>query len=359
MDEATQTGASASTAAPHSIDEAAQKIAGLFGKTEKPEETVPEEQTETNSEPAAEAEGSETQEEEGQETEGEGTENAQEGEERPLTSLEDVVSALGVDLDALMQIKVKTKVDGEDEDATLSQLIKERQLERHVNRKSMEVSDLKKNLEKEKETFESEKTQKLGQLETAATIAHDLLLGEYKSIDWAKLEKDDPIEYLTKKDQFTKYNASLNQIHAVIHQEKQKALEANQAKLKEYVQEQQKLLSAKLNWSDDKIRAKEYPDLVNFLKSEFQITKEELDGILDHRFYVLGNYAKKYLELQKTNPQKDNKARTTHQFVKPGPAKGQADRSQAQISDLKKNFSRNRDEKSAGALINALIKPKR
>lgn len=364
MDEATQTGAAINTPAPGSIHEAAQKLTGLFGKTEEKPATKPEakpqEQTETNSEPAAQAEGSNTQDEERQEPEGEGEEQTQEGEARPLTSLDDVVQALGVEPDALMQIRLKTKVDGVEEEATLAQLIKERQLERHVNRKSMEVSDLKKELEKKAETFESEKQQKLGQLSQATAIAHELLLGEYKAIDWAKLEKDDPIEYLTKKDQFAKYNASLNQVASVIQQEQQKALEGQKAKLKEFIQEQQKLLSSKLpGWGDEKVRSKEYGELVGFLKSEFNVTPEELNGILDARFYEIAYDAKRYRELMKKNPKVENRDRTPQKFVKPGTSQGQAQRSTAQISDLKRNHSKQKDVKSAAALINALVTPKR
>lgn len=361
--EATPSGADIATPAPGTIDEAAQKLSGLFGEKPNKPKKEEKEESDTNSETEVEATtetaDNDTQEEGRQEPEG-GEENAEESEVRPLTSLEDVVESLGVDLDALMQIKIKTKVDGVDEDATLAQLIKERQLERHVNRKSMEVSDLKKEVEKQKEAFESEKQTQLSQLNQAATIAHDLLLGEYKSIDWAKLEKDDPIEYLTKKDQFQKYNASLNQIYGAIQQENNKALETQKAKLKDYVQEQQQKLSTAIpGWTDDKVRAKEYPELVNFLKSELQVTKEELDGILDHRFYLIAHDAKRYRELQKKNPKVENKDRTAKIFVKAGTQKGQGERKVAQVSDLKRNHGKQKSLESAGALINALARPKR
>lgn len=359
--EATQTGAELNTPAPGTIDDAALKISGLLGKKPEPEKTKekPEVKAEdTNSEVLAEATADDTQEEERQEPEGK-EENPEESEVRPLTSLEDVVEILGVDLDALMQIKINTKVDGVDEDATLAQLIKERQLERHVNRKSMEASDLKKEVEKEKEAFQSEKQTQLTQLNQAATIAHQLLLGEYKSIDWDKLKKEDSIGYLEKKAQFEEYNHSLNQIYGVLQQESNKALEAEKAKLKEFVQDQQKQLSAKLpGWTDDKVRAKEYGELVGFLKSEFQVTKEELDGILDHRFYELAYDAKRYRELMKKNPKVENKDRTPQKFVKAGTQKGQ-ERGIAQISDLKRNHGKQKGLDSAAALINALAKPKR
>lgn len=358
--EATPSGAEINTPAPGSVDEAAHKLSGLFG--EKPDKPKKEEkkEPETNSAPEAEAPEADTQEEEErQEPEGE-EEQPEEGEARPLTSLEDIEQALGVDRDALMQISIKTKVDGVEQDATLAQILKGYQLESHVNRKSMEVSDLKKEVEKHKEAFETEKQQRLGQLEQAATVAHELLLGEYKSIDWVKLEKDDPIEYLTKKDQFQKYNGNLNQIFSVIQQDKAKAIEDQQARLKEFVQDQQNKLTAKLpGWADEKVRSKEYGELTSFLKTELGVTKEELDTILDHRFYELAYDAKRYRELMKKNPKVENKDRKTPTFVKSGTPKGQAERGIAQVSDLKRNHAKQRDEKSAAALINALAKPRR
>lgn len=360
MEKATQTGATASNAAPNSIDEAAQRIGEIFEKPAK-KQVKPEEAADTNSESEEEVktDSSEVDTQEEEVTEGQETETAEEGETRALTSLEDVVSALGVDSDALMSIKVKTKVDGVDEEATLAQLIKGYQLEGHVNRKSMEVSELKKELEKKAESFESEKKTQLGQINQAAAIAHRLLVGEYSAIDWAKLEKDDPIEYLTKKDQFQKYNASLQNIYGVIQQEQSKELEAQKTKLKEYVNEQQQKLAAKLpGWTDEKVRSKEYGDLVSFLRSELGVTKEELDGILDHRFYEIAYDAKRYRELMKKDL-KANKDRKTTTFVKSGAPKGPAVRGAAQISELKRNHSKHKSLDSAAELIGALIQPKR
>jgi hypothetical protein len=357
--EATPSGAEITTPAPGTIDEAAQKLSGLFGaKPDKPKKEEKEE-PETDSEPAAEAEAETQEEEERQEPEGKEEEQPNEDEARPLTSLEDIEQALGVDRDALMQISIKTKVDGVEQDATLAQILKGYQLESHVNRKSMEVSDLKKEVEKHKETFETEKQQKLSQLEQAATVAHELLLGEFKAIDWAKLEKDDPIEYLTKKDQFQKYNGNLNQIFSVIQQDKARAVEAQQSKLKEYVKDQQNKLSAKLpGWTDEKVRSKEYAELTGFLKTELGVTKEELDTILDHRFYELAYDARRYRELMKKNPKVENKDRKTPTFVKAGAPKGEQ-RGVAQVSDLKRNHGKQKSLDSAANLINALAKPKR
>jgi hypothetical protein len=353
--EATPSGADINTPAPGTIDEAAQKLSGLFGDTDKPKEKKEKPDTNSESEDEVKVSDNETQEEEAeQESADEGGEQSEEGEARTLTSLDDIEQALGVDRDALMQITIKTKVDGVEQDATLAQVLKNYQLDGHITRKSMEVSDLKKEVEKERESFQSEKQTQLTQLNQAATIAHELLLGEYKSIDWPKLQKDDPIEYLTKKDQFEKYNASLNQIYGAIQQEQAKKSEANQAKLKEFIKDQQKQLTAKLpGWADDKVRSKEYPELVGFLKSEFNVTKEELDGIFDHRFYEMAYDAKRYRELMKKNPKVENKDRTPQKFVKAGTNKGQA-RGIAQINDLKRNHGKQKGLDSAAALINAL-----
>lgn len=355
MSEATQeTGAEINTPAPGSVAEAAQKINGLFGEIHEEEK---EPKGETSEEVLEEVtEESETESESEDEESGESETEAEEEESRPLTTLSEIAESLGVSESDLYDIKLKTKIDGQDGEATLAQLVKSYQLEGHLNRKSMEVSDLKKEIEKERESIEQHKQQKLSELNQAGEIARQLLLGEYQSIDWDKLKKEDSIGYLEKKAQFEEYTQSLNQIYGLIQQENQKVQQQQQEKLKKYIEDQQtKLRNAVPEWKDEKVLKAQYSELINFLRDDIGVTKDELNTILDHRFYLLARDAKSYRDLQKKNPRIENKDRSAKKVVKAGAQKGQAERQVAQVNDLKKNFSKTKDVRSAGALINAMI----
>lgn len=355
-DEATQDeGAELNQPAPGSIDHAAQQINGLLSTDADEPKKKPTEEAEEETE---EQQTPEDEEHEDTDPDSEADEQlADEEQVRPLTSLSDITEQLGVDEDALMDIKIMTKVDGVEEEATLAQLIKERQLERHVNRKSMELSDQKKEIEKERETIQAERDQKLKEIEHATQIANQLLAGEYQSIDWEKLRKEDSVEYLEKKAQFEEYGQHLSQLSNLIKQEQQKETQAQQEKLKAYVEDQQKkLVNAVPEWKDQNVLKKDYSELVDFLRDDFGVTKEELNGILDHRFYLMARDAKRYRELQKRNPRAEKRDRKTGKPAKPGARKTPEASRKTEISEHKKRFNKARDVQSAGALINALAK---
>lgn len=356
--------------APLSVSQAAGVLSNLF-KGEKPEEKPEQTKAETPEQPQAEEQNLEAEASETSETESGATEEAQ-GQEaqesqddstvattETLTSLSDVAKKLGIDESKLYDIMVPVKVDGKDGQATLADAVRRYQLDAHLTHEGMKVADLKKEAQKQLESIETERQQRLGQLEQAAQITHQILLGEYRNINWEELKKTDSIGYLEKKAQFEEYNHSLNQINAAIQAEHQKTQQANQEKLKVYIQEQQqKLVAANPAWKDSAIQKKEYGELIEFLKTEpdLQVSKEELDTITDHRFYLMARDAKKYRELQKKNPRVENKDRKPPVIAKPGNGKPSAS---AKTVELKKSFAQKRDVRSAGALINSMLKTKR
>jgi len=358
----TPTGADTGTPAPMTVSDAAAKLAALRAKPKEQEPEAPKEEAqEQNSEVEAQAsaESSETETEVTEEAEGHETEaqttDAETSEPEMLTALADVAQKLGLDESKLYDIKIKTKVDGVDGEATLAQLVKSYQFEGHLNRKSMELTDLKKEAEKRLESIETERQQRIGTLEQAAQITQHLLLGEYKNVNWEELKRADSIGYLEKKAQFEEYNHSLNQINAAIHAEKQRDQQANHEKLKSFIKEQQdKLVNAIPEWKDQAVQKKEYSELLDFLRNEFQFSKEEIDTILDHRAYLIARDAKKYRELQKKNPKIENKDRTPPKIVKPGSTKPNPQA--VRTAEAHKSFMRNKDVKSAAALLKSLRK---
>ena len=120
------------------VDEDAM-LEGLAGEFfgDEPEEILPEQGMEDTADDAAdedEAEATETEELEGEEEEVEDTEE-EDGEDLP----EDEVEEDSEELD--MDFKVPVKVDGEDSEVTMGELIRGYQTAQHANKKSIEASE--------------------------------------------------------------------------------------------------------------------------------------------------------------------------------------------------------------------------
>jgi hypothetical protein len=351
--------------APLSVSSAGALLNTLLkGKDpeEKQEQTTPDNEApaegeETNTEASA-SESSETEAEATEEAEGQEAQESQDDSTNTptetLTTLSDIGKKLGLDASLLYDIKVPVKVDGKDGEATLADVVRRYQTDAHLTHEGMKLADSKKEVQKQLESIETERNTRLGTLENAAQIVQTILLGESKNINWEQLKKDDPIGYLEKKDQFQGYQHSLAQIDAAIKGERQRDQQVQQEKYKAFIKEQQeKLVNAVPAWRDSAVQKKEYGELLDYLKTDFGVTKEEIDTIFDHRFYLMAMDSKKYRELQKKNPRVENKDRKPPVIAKSGNGKSST---AAKTVELKKQFTQKRDVKSAGAYLNSLIK---
>lgn len=99
-------------------------------------------------------------------------------------------------------LKVRLKVDGEDHDATLAELIKVNQLEGHVNRKSIELSEKQKAWDTQEQQFRTEWTQRVGLAAQIADAQEAQLNQQYQSVNWQALAQQDPQQYTTLRMQF-------------------------------------------------------------------------------------------------------------------------------------------------------------
>src|SRR6185312_3326778 len=71
-------------------------------------------------------------------------------DEVEFSDLDDYLAKAKLERDSFLSLPVKLKIDGKDEQATLSDLIRAAQLDRHVNLKSQKLSDQQKTWEAER-----------------------------------------------------------------------------------------------------------------------------------------------------------------------------------------------------------------
>lgn len=361
--EATQTGAEElNRPAPTSVEHAAQTINGLFTREEvepppKKKEETPEAGGEDHEEESEDSTEDSTEDQEASEEDTE--EEGEEQDAQPLTTLSELADRLGVDESSLYDLKLPTKIDGEEGQATLSQLVKSFQLEGHLNRENMKVAESRKELESQREKLEKERNEKLQELQQSLQVASQILYGDWSRVNWDQLKQEDPVEYLQKKEEFAEYQQALGQVNQSLQQEYQKYQEAQKEAMQNHVKEQQKkLLDAIPEWNNKDTLKKEYGQLVSFLQDDLGVTKEELDSLTDHRFYLLARDAMRYRNLKKADPRKTHRANKPTPTVKAGSNNSQQKQA-VQMQGLHKNLRKKKDVKSAAALINEMYKNKK
>lgn len=134
--------------------------------------------------------------------------------ESSIETLEDFAKQAGVELSDLLGLKVKLKVDGEEKDATLQDIIKINQLEGHVNRKSIELSEKQKAVEAEQVKLRGEWQQKIQLASSVIDNQERQLAQQYQSVDWNALYQADAAQYSALQLRF-------QQAHGEILQQKQ------------------------------------------------------------------------------------------------------------------------------------------
>ena len=228
-----------------------------------------------------------------------------EGTEKIEVELETLAKYFGADQDLFSlkdgQVQVRTKVDGEVSDKSLSDLLKGYQLQKHTTQKSMELADERKQWEEQRQTQEQ-------QLQQQFALANQLLQTEsqeiqkrYAEIDWNKLRAEDPAQYAAFQADYGREMATVQQRQQQLYQAAQQTQQEQATKMQEqYTElrkaELQKLYNA-MQWTPETAGEKVKP-ISQYLVGKAGYTPQQLEHIFDHRFVMLADKARQWDELQ-------------------------------------------------------------
>lgn len=258
------------------------------------------------------------------EAEAEASEDAAEddtSDEPEVASLYDLAEGLGWEPERLMNLKVKAKIDGEEQEVTLQDALASYQIQGHLTRKSMALSDERKAWEKQVAEQQKAAQEKAAKLEAGYAMAANLLNAEFANVDWQRLQQDDPIEFNSKYIQWQQHNARLSQLADAIAQHRQEQTEAQKQHLEKLrADEQKRIVEAIPSWSDKAAKEREWGEIVETAK-EYGFTEDNVNEVFDHRVIKLLRDAKEYQKLQKAKPQLEKKLKLAPKMVKPGTAK--------------------------------------
>lgn len=306
-----------------------ESLAGKFGGSEPPEEEGQAERPVEATKPAN-AEPAEEQDSSAEEpAAAEGSEEDVSEEEAEIASLTELAEGLGWEPEKLFELKAKVKIDGEEGEATLKDLLASYQIQGHLTRKSMALSDERKAWEETRTKAQQEYQEKASKLEAAHAMATQLLNSEFANVDWQRLQQDDPIEFNSKYIQWQQHHGRLSALAEAIAQNRQEQMSAHQQafeKLK--TEEQERISQAFPSWNDSAVKEREWKEIVDHAR-EYGFTEQQVNEVFDHRVIRLLRDAKEYAKLQKGKPQMQKKLKVAPKMVKPGNAK-KADKGRAE-----------------------------
>jgi len=343
-----------------SLDEATGAITGLLeGNQEAPkEEPKAEAQPETpeTEQPTEEPPQDETpQESEGdtEETEKEAAE--QTDAQKQLSTLHDLADALGVEVTQLNDIRIPTKIDGQEGEASLAQLVKGYQLEGHLNRKSMELSDAQKRVESERAQVQQQVSQRIQQLDDVI-LGLSAVLQEGDS-DLAQIKEEQGTEaWLEAKERqrdregkiqraFEERQRYVNDQQGLQQQKYQQYLQSQREKLPELIPE----------WKDAEKVKTETTKITNYL-ADFGYSHDEIGKLNDARHVAIARKAMLYDEIQKAKPGIAKRVSQLPKVQTPGTTASKADKAAQAASEERSRFKKTGSQKDAEAYLKRLLK---
>ena len=254
------------------------------GETPETEEATPTEEEE--SQPVAEDESFEEETEEEEEPEGEEESEETDGEEEELYAV---------------------TVNGEEVAVSLDELLSGYSRQSDYTRKTQEIAGDRKEMEALQQRYNSEVQQIQQERQQYMEALTNIIsnnsgeLEKFSNIDWNALRENDPIEYVTTREQ---YREAQEKIQGLQHEQARAAqiqqAQNNQAQHQMLQVEKGKLVEALPDWGEPE-KQKELATKLQSYAKEQGFTSDELNSLIDHRSILVLLKAQKYDQLQKSD----------------------------------------------------------
>ena len=199
------------------------------------------------------------------------------------------------------------KVDGEEMEVSLDELVNGYSRQSDYTRKTQELASQRDQMAQMQQQWATEISQAQAErqqyMEALGQFVQNSMAGleQYANVDWESLKEEDPIGFVTKKEEFRDAQERVRQAQAqqVVEQQKQ---QEEFAKVKQMAlqEEHKRLVEAVPEWNDPDKRGEMAMELSSYALNQ-GFKKEELEELIDHRSLIVLMKAAKYDALQKSD----------------------------------------------------------
>lgn len=216
-------------------------------------------------------------------------EQAEPAAEAPeFADLDDYLTKSGLQRESFLSLPVKLKVDGKEEQATLEELLRAAQLDRHVKQQSQQFADQRKTWESQRQQAQAALQQQVQQAQNLSQLARQQLSADYQAIDWSQYSAEQQLQI---ERNFRQRDAALQQQLAQIQTAQQ------QSYAQQLAAEQTRMLDVVPEWRDpEKLKAGQQA-IATYAQSR-GFTPAELSQIADHRYMLVLREAASARDLQ-------------------------------------------------------------
>jgi hypothetical protein len=263
------------------------------------------------------------------ETTEETSEPAETAETTETTDEDDTATIIRQNLDAdpklFAKLKLGVKIDGQEGEATLEDLIRSYQIQTAAEKRLEEAKTRSKQIVDEASAKASQVDEQFAVTAKLIERAEAKLVKEIQASDLAKLRQDDPSEWSARMREIDQQRAEITDMKreaiSAYQTSKQKAAEEMQNARRAHLQkEHDALLGRRPEWRDETKAKAGKGKLAAFLL-ENGFTQQEISEASDHRLLLLLDDARAYRELQANTDAAKKKLAKVPKVLKPGTPK--------------------------------------
>ena len=299
-----------------SVEEAHEALLSLL----EPEKEKPETEEAT---PTEEEESTEETQDESLEEESEDESEAEADEESDGTDEE-------ADEDPLYAVTI----NGEEHEVTFDELLRGYSRQSDYTRKTQELSNDRKQMESLQQQYNSEvatiQAERQQYMESLNQIIANSSAGldKFSNVDWQSLKDTDPIEYVTKKEEFREAQEKVQGMQQEQYQAQQRhATESKNMRSHILKEEHGKLAAAIPEWSEPEKQKKMASEIRDYASSQ-GFSVEEINSLIDHRSLLVLLKASKYDAMQKADV-KSKKLKNKPRVIRSGTGRSKGEDSKS------------------------------
>jgi len=252
------------------------------------------------------------------------------------------------------------KVDGEEVEVSLDELISGYSRQSDYTRKTQELASQRNEMAQLQQQWASEISQAQAErqqyIDALGQFVQNAMGGleQFQNVDWENLRQTDPIAFVTKKEELREAQDRVRQAQ----EEQGKALQKQQeetAKLRQLAvqEEHAKLVAAVPEWNEPEKRNQMASELSTYA-IEQGFTKEELRELIDHRSLLVLMKAQKYDALQKSDV-KSKKVKNKPKVVRSGKGVSKKASDRSQRAEKMKRLAKTGHSRDAASLLEDFI----
>ena len=198
-------------------------------------------------------------------------------------------------------------VDGEEVGVTLDELMKGYSRQSDYTKKTQQIAEDRRETGSLREKYNSEIAQIQAERQQYMENLQQIIenssgdVGSFANIDWKELKDSDPIEYVTKREEFREAQENVQSLKSQRESVRQKQARDAESLHKAAMEEEHgKLVAALPEWNDPKKKEKLSSDIKSYGLSQ-GFTEEELGSLVDHRSVLVLLKALKYDNVQSSD----------------------------------------------------------